>query len=61
MHSYAELGFGKAGRKHSQGRTEEEKPGKMLQKLLPWQLQEELLWQRKLQVQKDQWQHLFPQ
>jgi len=24
----------------------------MLQKLLPWQLQEELLWQRELQVQK---------
>lgn len=32
----------------------------MLQKPLPWQLQEELLWQRKLQVQKDWWQHLFP-
>lgn len=53
IHSSASLGFGKAERKHSQGRpTEEKTTGKVLQKLLPQQLQVELLQQKQPQVQK---------
>lgn len=50
--SFAIRGFGKAERTHSQGRAVEDKTGKMLQKLLPWQLQKEPLRQREPRLQK---------